>query len=105
MGAPVELVLEAASPRRRERTTRASCIARERSQELPRLWDSDTNQQQLLSILQHSPGGNGLVSLAQQLIAAKLNLANGTDASCVAATVADADTLIGYLIVPSVGTV
>src|SRR5439155_3723853 len=35
------------------------------------------NQQQLLSILQQSVHGNGLVLLAPQLIAAKLNVASG----------------------------
>lgn len=59
---------------------------------------------QLQSIFNQSVQGNGLVSLAQQLIAAKLNIANGADASAIAATVAQADTLIGSLVVPPVGT-
>jgi len=62
------------------------------------------SQQQLLSILRQPVRGNGLVSLAQQLIAAKLNIANGTDASCIAATRAAADALIGDLVVPPIGT-
>ena len=53
---------------------------------------------------QQSPRGNGLVLLAQQLIAAKLNVANGIDASCIVATIAAADALIGDLVVPPVGT-
>ena len=61
------------------------------------------NQRQLLSILQHPPSGNGLVSLAWQLIAAKLNIANGADPSCIATTIAAADDLIGNLVVPPVG--
>jgi len=62
------------------------------------------NQQQLQSILRQPVRGNGLVSLAHQLIAAKLNIATGTDASCIAAIIAAADALIGDLVVPPVGT-
>ncbi len=47
--------------------------------------------------------GNGLVSLAHQLIAAKLNVANGADPSAASAAIASADALIGALIVPPVG--
>jgi hypothetical protein len=61
------------------------------------------NQQELLSILGQPVGGNGLVLLAHQLIAAKLNIANGTDGSCIHQTLADADSLIGDLVVPPVG--
>jgi hypothetical protein len=50
---------------------------------------------QLQTILQTPVSGNGLISLAHQLIAAKLNIANGADATAVAAAVADADALIG----------
>ena len=58
---------------------------------------------QLLSILNQPVAGNGLVSLAQQLIAAKLNIANGADATSIAATITAADNLIGGLVVPPVG--
>lgn len=58
---------------------------------------------ELLSILNASVGGNGLISLAHQLIAAKLNVANGADDSAIAATIAAADALIGGLVVPPVG--
>ncbi|PYK74039.1 MAG: hypothetical protein DME39_08570 [Verrucomicrobia bacterium] len=61
-------------------------------------------QQQLLDILHQSVRGNGLVLLAHQLIAAKLNIANGADGSCIEQTIADADALIGDLVVPPVGT-
>jgi hypothetical protein len=61
-------------------------------------------QQQLLDILHQPVRGNGLVLLAHQLIAAKLNVANGADASCIQQTIADADALIGDLVVPPVGT-
>ena len=59
---------------------------------------------QLLSILNQQPLGNGLVSLAHQLIAAKLSIANGADATAIASTVAAADALIGLLVVPPVGS-
>ena len=62
------------------------------------------NQQQLLSILSQPVRGNGLVSLAHQEIAAKLNIANGADDSCIAQTLAEADALIGNLVIPPVGT-
>jgi len=58
---------------------------------------------ELLSIFNASVGGNGLISLAHQLIAAKLNVANGADDSAIAATIAAADALIGALVVPPVG--
>ena len=58
---------------------------------------------QLLSIMHEPVHGNGLVSLAHHLITAKLNVANGADPSCIQQTIADADALIGDLIVPPVG--
>lgn len=58
---------------------------------------------QLQSILDKAPMGNGLVSLAHQLIAAKLNVANGADDTDVAATITAADALIGALSIPPVG--
>jgi hypothetical protein len=60
---------------------------------------------QLLSIFNTPAGGNGLIALAHQLIAAKLNIANGaatTDA--VDAAIAAADALIGNLVIPPVGS-
>lgn len=62
------------------------------------------NQQQLLSILHTVVRTNGLVSVAHQEIAAKLNIASGADASCVVETLANLDALIGDLVVPPVGT-
>ncbi|MBA2541621.1 MAG: hypothetical protein H0V17_18400, partial [Deltaproteobacteria bacterium] len=47
--------------------------------------------------------GNGLVSLAHQLIAAKLNLANGADDTSIADEIAAADALIGSRVVPPAG--
>ena len=61
------------------------------------------NRQELQSILRQPPRGNGLVQLAHQEIAAKLNIANGADGSCVAQTLAAADASIGNLVIPPVG--
>jgi hypothetical protein len=59
---------------------------------------------QLLSILGQPAGGNGLIILAHQLIAAKLNIANGASSTSVATTIAQADAAIGNLVVPPVGS-
>ena len=61
------------------------------------------NQQELVSILGQPVRGNGLLILAHQEIAAKLNIANGADGSCVQQTLADADALIGDLVIPPIG--
>lgn len=58
---------------------------------------------QLMAILNQPVAGNGLISLAHQLIAAKLNIANGASASAVAGTIAAADAQIGALVIPPVG--
>jgi len=58
---------------------------------------------QLLAILNEPVGGNGLISLAHQLIGAKLNILNGADPSSISATITAADALIGGLVVPPVG--
>jgi len=57
---------------------------------------------QLLNILKEPVKGNGLVSLAHQLIAAKLNVASG--AAPVPGAIATADALIGSRVVPPVGS-
>jgi hypothetical protein len=62
------------------------------------------SQAQLLAILGTPAGGNGLLILAHQLIATKLNILNGGDPAVVSATVAAADALIGGLVVPPVGS-
>jgi hypothetical protein len=61
-------------------------------------------QAQLLSILTQPVKGNGLVSLAHQLIAAKLNIASGADPSAISAAITAADAAIGSLVVPPVGS-
>jgi len=60
-------------------------------------------QEQLLAILHEPVRGNGLLILAHQLIAAKLNIAAGADPSCIQETIAAADALIGDRVVPPVG--
>jgi len=57
----------------------------------------------LLDILHEPVRGNGLLILAHQLIAAKLNIAAGADPSCIEGTIAEADALIGDLVIPPVG--
>jgi hypothetical protein len=61
-------------------------------------------QSQLLSIFDAPVAGNGLISLAHQLIAAKMNIANGASGSAINSTIAAADALIGSLVVPPVGS-
>ena len=61
-------------------------------------------QAQLLAILNQPVKGNGLVSLAHQLIAAKLNVANGATCNTVVKLISDADKIIGALVVPPVGS-
>src|SRR5580765_1522657 len=61
-------------------------------------------QTELQSILHQSAGGNGLIILSYQLIAAKLNIANGSNPTGIASTIAAADLLIGGNVVPPVGT-
>jgi hypothetical protein len=59
---------------------------------------------ELESILRQAVAGNGLVSLAHQLIAAKLNVANGADPTDVEEAIEDADDLIGARVIPPVGS-
>lgn len=59
---------------------------------------------ELLAIFNTPAAGNGLLSLAHQLIAAKLNVAAGADGSAVAGAIVAADSLIGGLVVPPVGS-
>jgi hypothetical protein len=61
------------------------------------------NRQELQSILQQAVHRNALVELAREEIAAKLNMANGADGSCIEQTLAAADALIGNLVIPPVG--
>ncbi|MEO5617481.1 MAG: hypothetical protein ABIS67_06890 [Candidatus Eisenbacteria bacterium] len=58
---------------------------------------------QLMQIFNQPVSGNGLISLAHQSIAAKLNIANGANSSSVAATIAAADAQIGALVIPPIG--
>jgi hypothetical protein len=60
-------------------------------------------QAELLSILNTPAQGNGLIFLAHQLIATKLNIAAGASGAAISATVVAADALIGSLVIPPVG--
>jgi len=59
---------------------------------------------QLLSIFNAPVAGNGLIALAHQLIAAKLNVAMGADDTSIASTILAADAQIGALVVPPIGS-
>jgi len=61
-------------------------------------------QAQLLSIFNTPVRGNGLISLAHQLIAAKLNIMSGANGSAANSAIAAADALIGSKVVPPIGT-
>jgi hypothetical protein len=58
---------------------------------------------QLLAILNQPAQGNGLIILAHQLIAAKLNIIYGADPTAASAAIATADAQIGNLVIPPVG--
>jgi hypothetical protein len=58
---------------------------------------------ELLAIFARPVNGNGLVSLGHQLIAARLNLALGAAPDGLAGVLAEADALIGALVIPPVG--
>jgi hypothetical protein len=62
------------------------------------------SESQLQSIFDAPAQGNGLIALAHQLIAAKLNIAKGADGSAIASDIAAADALIGDLVIPPVGS-
>jgi hypothetical protein len=63
------------------------------------------SEDQMLAILGEPVQGNGLLALADQLIAAKLNAATGaTVPAAVANCVTGADSLIGNLVAPPIGT-
>ena len=59
---------------------------------------------QLINILKTPVKGNGLIAQAHQLIAANLNILSGASATDISATITSANTLIGGLIVPPVGS-
>jgi hypothetical protein len=50
---------------------------------------------ELLNILNNPGGGDASMILAVQLIAAKLNIANGSDPAPVSSTITHADSLLG----------
>jgi hypothetical protein len=58
---------------------------------------------ELLQIFNQPARGNGLIILAHQLIAAKLNILQGANPTPVAAVISAADAQIGGLVVPPIG--
>lgn len=79
----------------------------------PTLWPTSSlmlgtvtyTKTQLLAIFDQPAKGNGLVSLAHQLIATKLNIAAGASVPpVVASAIASADALIAGKVVPPVGS-
>jgi hypothetical protein len=68
------------------------------------LGNTSYTQAEALSIFNAPVKGNGLISLAHQLLAAKLNLANGVVDPSITAAITAADALIGNLVVPPVGS-
>jgi hypothetical protein len=68
------------------------------------LGDFVYSRDQLMTIAGESANGNGLISLAQQLIFTKLNLiCHNSEPSCIQQTINDSDTLIDHLIIPPFG--
>lgn len=68
------------------------------------LGEATYTKDQLLSILKRPVRGNGLIALAHQLIAAKLNKAAGAYVpEEVGEAIGEADNLIGSLVIPPVG--
>jgi cysteine-rich repeat protein len=67
------------------------------------LGSASYSKAELLAIFHRPVAGNGLISLAHQLIAAKLNVANGADGSTISDEITAADALIGAREVPPVG--
>jgi hypothetical protein len=51
-------------------------------------------QVELLAIMNMAPAGDASIIVARQLIAVKLNVANGADATAVSVTIVEADTLL-----------
>ena len=68
----------------------------------PRLWPVSSltlgsqtySKTELLNLLKNSTTSDASVILARQLIAAKLNIANGSDGTPVSSTTTDADSLL-----------
>jgi hypothetical protein len=63
----------------------------------------DYTDAEILQILEQPAKGNGLLTLAHQLIAAKLNIANGADSAAIFLEVEAAELMIGSLVAPPVG--
>ena len=89
----------------------AGCVTGNNSNQWPaaafpmQLGSTNYSAAQACAIFNVPAGGNCLLSLAHQLIAAKLNLANGAT-SCTALTdaIASANSIIGTKVIPPVGS-
>jgi len=85
----------------------AGCVSGNNSNEWPvnalSLGTVAYSDVQLCSIFNEPAGGNGLISLAHQLMAAKLNIANGGGCQAVVSAINAADALIGSRVAPPVG--
>jgi hypothetical protein len=68
-----------------------------------RLGATTYTKAELLAILRTPTEGNGLISMAHQLIAARLNIAAGASTAGIQATLDEADALIGALVIPPKG--
>jgi hypothetical protein len=86
----------------------AGCVTGNNTNEWPvnslTLGNVNYTDSQLCSIMNTPAAGNGLIALAHQLIATKLNIANGAShPAAIDTAIADADALIGNLVIPPVG--
>jgi hypothetical protein len=68
-----------------------------------KLGDVIYTKSELLEIMRTPPAGNGLLSMAHQLIAARLNMASAASGGGIEMTLAAADAMIGSLVIPPKG--
>lgn len=68
-----------------------------------RLGTYEYTNAEICCILKTPAAGNGLIILAHQLIAAKLNILKGADASAISLIIDAADAAIGGLVIPPIG--
>lgn len=58
---------------------------------------------QCVTIINNVDSTNGMITLGRELIAAKLNEANGAGHDCIDATVTESDNRIGNMVMPPFG--
>lgn len=61
------------------------------------------SKSQLMQILSQPTSTNGMTNLTRQLIAAKLNIANGASSSSISTAIQQADAMIGSRVAPPIG--